>query len=51
MATAECDSEAYVRHVVQEYGVYYRFDRKLSSLGYLTPTQYARLGRLRSDSG
>lgn len=48
MAIAEYDSEAHARHAVREYVDYYRFDRKHSSLGYLTPTQFARQVRPRS---
>lgn len=42
MAIAEYDSEEHARRAVREYVDYYRFDRKHSSLGYLTPTQFAR---------
>ena len=39
MADYECEASA--RDAVAEYVSYYRFDRKHSSLGYLTPTQFA----------
>jgi putative transposase len=42
METAEYDSEEHARRAVREYVDYYRFDRKHSSLGYLTPVQFAR---------
>jgi putative transposase len=42
MAMAEYDNEAHSRHAIAEYVTYYRFDRKHSSLGYLTPTQFTR---------
>ena len=42
MAIAEYDNEEHARRAVREYVDYYRFDRKHSSLGYLTPTQFAR---------
>jgi putative transposase len=42
METAEYDNEAHARHAIAEYVTYYRFDRKHSSLGYLTPTQFTR---------
>ena len=37
---AEYDSEEHARVAVAEYVNYYRFDRKHSSLGYLTPAQF-----------
>lgn len=46
MAIAEYDSEAHARHAIAEYVNYYRFDRKHSSLGYLTPTQFTRRSML-----
>jgi putative transposase len=42
MATAEYESEEHARRAVREYVNYYRFERKHSSLGYLTPVQFAR---------
>ena len=42
MEIAEYDSEEQARRAVREYVTYYRYDRKHSSLGYLTPTQFAR---------
>ena len=42
MERAEYECEASARTAVAEYVNYYRFDRKHSSLGYLTPTQFAR---------
>jgi transposase InsO family protein len=42
METAEYDSEEHARRMVREYVNYYRFDRKHSSLGYLTPVQFTR---------
>ena len=42
MEMAEYDSEEQARRAVTEYVNYYRFDRKHSSLGYLTPTQFTR---------
>jgi putative transposase len=42
METAEYDSEEHARRAVREYVTYYRFDRKHSSLGYLTPVQFTR---------
>ncbi len=41
MEIAEYDSEAAAREAVAEYIDYYRFDRKHSSLGYLTPVQFS----------
>jgi putative transposase len=41
MEIAEYDSEGAARSAVAEYIDYYRFDRKHSSLGYLTPVQFA----------
>jgi putative transposase len=41
MEIAEYDSEASARLAIADYVNYYRFDRKHSSLGYLTPHQYA----------
>lgn len=38
---AEYDSIAMARKIIAEYVRYYRFDRKHSSLGYLTPHQFA----------
>jgi putative transposase len=40
MEMAEYDSEEHARVAVAEYVSYYRFDRKHSSLGYLTPAQF-----------
>ena len=42
MGIAEYESEASARVAVAEYVSYYRFDRKHSSLGYLTPTQFTQ---------
>jgi len=42
MEIAEYDSEEQARRAVRDYVTYYRYDRKHSSLGYLTPTQFAR---------
>ena len=42
MEIAEYDSEEHARRAVAEYVNYYRFDRKHSSLGYLTPTQFTQ---------
>lgn len=42
MEIAEYDSEASARAAVASYVRYYRFDRKHSALGYLTPTQFAQ---------
>ena len=42
MEMAEYDREAAARDAVAEYVSYYRFDRKHSSLGYLTPTQFTQ---------
>ena len=42
MEMAEYDSEEHARRAVAEYVNYYRFDRKHSSLGYLTPAQFTR---------
>ncbi len=42
MAIAEYDCEAAARDAVARYVRYYRFDRKHSALGYLTPAQVAR---------
>ena len=42
MATAEYDSAEQAKKAVAEYVRYYRFDRKHSSLGYLTPVQFTR---------
>jgi putative transposase len=41
MEIAEYDNEASARAAVARYVNYYRFDRKHSSLGYLTPAQFA----------
>jgi putative transposase len=41
MEMAEYESEASARAAVAEYVTYYRFDRKHSSLGYLTPAQFS----------
>lgn len=38
---AEYESIAMARKIIAEYVRYYRFDRKHSSLGYLTPHQFA----------
>jgi len=43
MENAEYDSEAAAREEVSRYVNYYRFERKHSSIGYLTPAQFARL--------
>jgi transposase InsO family protein len=40
MEMTEYESEEQARRAVAEYVNYYRFDRKHSSLGYLTPTQF-----------
>lgn len=40
MEIADYESEASARRAVAEYVDYYRFDRKHSSLGYLTPAQF-----------
>jgi transposase InsO family protein len=37
---AECDSVAEAEKRIAEYVRYYRFDRKHSSLGYITPHQF-----------
>jgi transposase InsO family protein len=50
MAIAEYDSEEQARRAVREYVNYYRFDRKHSSLGYLTPTQFTRRAMLETVS-
>lgn len=50
MGIAEYDSEEHARHAVRKYVNYYRFDRKHSSLGYLTPTQFTRLTMPRAVS-
>lgn len=42
METAEYESEEHARRAVAEYVDYYRFDRKHSSLGYLTPNQFTQ---------
>jgi len=42
MEIAEYDSEEHARRAVAEYVNYYRYDRKHSSLGYLTPVQFTR---------
>jgi len=42
MGIAEYDSEAQARDAVANFVRYYRFDRKHSALGYLTPAQFAR---------
>jgi transposase InsO family protein len=41
MEMTEYDSEAAARKAVAEYVRYYRFERKHSSIGYLTPHQFA----------
>ena len=41
MEMAEYDSVETARAAVAEYVRYYRFERKHSSIGYLTPTQFA----------
>jgi putative transposase len=41
MEMTEYESEESARRAVAEYVSYYRYDRKHSSLGYLTPTQFA----------
>ena len=40
MEMTEYDSEEQARQAIAEYVSYYRFDRKHSSLGYLTPAQF-----------
>ena len=40
--TAEYDSVEHARTVIAEYVRYYRFERKHSSLDYLTPQQFTR---------
>ena len=42
MEIAEYDSEKHARRAVAAYVNYYRYDRKHSSLGYLTPVQFTR---------
>ena len=42
MEIAEYDNEASARDAVASYVRYYRFDRKHSALGYLTPNQFAQ---------
>jgi putative transposase len=42
MEIAEYESVEPARRAVAEYVDYYRFERKHSSIGYLTPTQFAR---------
>ena len=42
LEVTEYESVAAARTVVAEYVRYYRFERKHSSLGYLTPYQFAR---------
>jgi putative transposase len=42
METTEYESEEHARRAIAEYVDYYRFDRKHSSLGYLTPNQFTR---------
>ena len=42
METTEYESEEHARRAVADYVDYYRFDRKHSSLGYLTPNQFTR---------
>lgn len=42
MEIAEYDSEEHARRSVASYVSYYRYDRKHSSLGYLTPAQFTR---------
>ena len=41
LEVAEYDSVAMARTTIAEYVRYYRFDRKHSSIGYLTPHQFA----------
>jgi transposase InsO family protein len=41
MEMTEYDSVEAARAAVAEYVRYYRFERKHSSIGYLTPTQFA----------
>jgi transposase InsO family protein len=43
METADYDSETAARAAIAEYVHYYRYERKHSALGYLTPYQFARL--------
>jgi transposase InsO family protein len=40
MEMTDYDSVEAARSAVAEYVTYYRFDRKHSSIGYLTPTQF-----------
>ena len=42
MEIAEYESEASARDAVAEYVSYYRHERKHSSIGYLTPTQFTQ---------
>lgn len=42
MEMAEYDSEEHARRSVASYVSYYRYERKHSSLGYLTPVQFTR---------
>jgi putative transposase len=42
MEIAEYDSEDHARQSVASYVSYYRYERKHSSLGYLTPVQFTR---------
>jgi len=42
MEIADYDSEEHAKRAVAEYINYYRFDRKHSSLGYLTPHQFTQ---------
>ncbi|MFO0937136.1 MAG: IS3 family transposase [Gemmataceae bacterium] len=43
MENADYDSEEHARRSVAEYVEYYRFDRKHSSLDYLTPNEFFKL--------
>ena len=47
LAITEYESTAAARTVVAEYVRYYRFERKHSSIGYLTPHQFATRNRTR----
>ena len=50
METTEYKSVEEAKRAVAEYIHYYRFDRKHSSLGYLTPNQFTRAFRTKSVS-